>query len=79
LIFAGLGAEFGEELIALIDRTGYFYARDLWEFVSGERWTESIAETAVERVRSETFQAWYFRPRLPESSPVEQWWNQLEA
>jgi hypothetical protein len=37
LIFAGHEAEFGEELIALIDRTGYFYARDLWKFVSGER------------------------------------------
>jgi hypothetical protein len=75
---AGLEAEFGKELIALIDRAGYFYARDLWEFVSGERRTETIAETVVERVLNEMFQAWYFLPRLPELNPVEQCWNQLE-
>ncbi|MFB6198007.1 MAG: transposase [Halobacteriaceae archaeon] len=73
-----LEAEFGEKLIVLIDRAGYFYARDLWEFVSGERETECIEETSVERVRNETLQAWYFPPRLPELNPVEQCWNQLE-
>ena len=77
-LLAGLEAEFGEKLIVLIDRAGYFYARDLWEFVSGERRTESIDETSVERVRNETLQAWYFPPRLPELNPVEQCWNQLE-
>lgn len=76
---AGLKAEFGDKLIVLIDRAGYFYARDLWEFVSGERRTESIEETSVERVRNETLQAWYFPPRLPELNPVEQCWNQLDA
>lgn len=75
---AGLQSTFGEQLITLIDRAGYFYAKNLWEFVSGERRTETIDETSVERVRNETFQAWYFPPRLPELNPVEQCWNQLE-
>ena len=37
---AGLEAEFGGNLGVLIARAGYFYARDLWEFVSRERRAE---------------------------------------
>lgn len=77
-LLSALEAEFGEKLIVLIDRASYFYAKDVWEFVSGEESTEFIDETSVERVRNETFQAWYFPPRLPELNPVEQCWNQLE-
>lgn len=40
--------------------------------------TEFIDETSVEGVRNETFEAWYFTPRLPELNPVEQWWDQLD-
>jgi hypothetical protein len=40
---------------------------------------ECIDDTSVERVRNETFQAWYFPPPLPELNPVEQCWDQLEA
>lgn len=75
---AGLEVEFGEKLVVLLDQAPYFYARDLWEFVSGERRTEYIGETSVERVRNQTVRAWYFPPRLPELNPVEQCWNQLE-
>jgi hypothetical protein len=42
--------EFGEELVVILDRGSYFYARDLWEFVSDERSTECVEDTSVERV-----------------------------
>lgn len=73
-----LQTEFGEDLVVHIDRASYFYAKDVWKFVSGEEATEVIGDTAVERVRNETFEAWYFPPRLPELNPVEQCWNQLD-
>lgn len=76
---AALEAEFGEDLVVLIDRAGYFYAKKLWKFVSGEETTESIGDTSVERVRNDPFEAWYFPPRLPKLNPVEQCWNQLDA
>lgn len=74
-----LEEEFGENLVVLIDRASYFYAKKMWKFVSGEETTEFIDDTSVERVRNETFEAWYFPPRLPELNPVEQCWNQLDA
>lgn len=75
---ATLEAEFGEDLVVMIDRASYFYAKDVWKFVSGEEATEFIGDTAVERVRKDSFEAWYFPPRLPELNPVEQCWNQLD-
>ena len=42
-LLEALKEEFGEELVVFLDRAGYFYARDLWEFVSGERETETVA------------------------------------
>lgn len=77
-LLGALEATFGEKLVILIDRAGYFYAKKLWKVVSGEEATEFIDETSVERVRNETLQAWYFPPRLPELNPVEQCWNQLD-
>ena len=56
---------------------GYFYARDLWEFVSGERETETVGESSVSCVRGEELAVWYFPSKLPELNPVEGCWNQL--
>ena len=75
---AALEAEFGEDLVVMIDRASYFYAGDVWEYVSGEEATEYIGDTSVERVSNEELQAWDFPPRLPELNPVEQCWNQLD-
>lgn len=71
--------EFGEELVVMWDRASYFYAKDLWEFVSGDRETGYVDDTSVERVRGSSLEVWYFPPRLPELNPVEQCWNQLQA
>lgn len=74
-----LQEEFGERLVVLVDRAPYFYAKDLWEFVGGERTTEFVDKTAVERVVGDSLQIWYFPPHAPELNPVEECWNQLEA
>ena len=71
--------EFGENIVVLLDRAPYFYARDLWEFVSGKRSTEFVDETSVERVVGDTIQVWYFPSHAPELNPVEGCWNQLES
>jgi hypothetical protein len=71
--------EFGEKVIVLLDRAPYFYAKDLWEFVGGDRATETIGETSVERVIGETLCVWYFPPHAPQLNPVEGCWNQLES
>jgi hypothetical protein len=39
--------EFGEKVIVLLDQPRCFYAKDLWEFVSGDRTTEYIGDTVV--------------------------------
>lgn len=70
--------EFGDQLIVFLDRASYFYAKDLWEFVSGDREVEHVGDTSVACVRGETLQVWYFPPRLPELNPVEQCWNQFK-
>ena len=70
---------FGEKLIVFLDRARYFYAKDLWEYVSGERSVEYVDDTSIACVRSDTVQVWYFPPRLPELNPVEQCWNQFKA
>ena len=63
--------------MVFLDRAGYFYARDLWEFVSGERETETVGDSSVSCVRGEELAGWYFPSKLPELNPVEGCWNQL--
>jgi len=50
----------------LVDRAPYFYAKDLWKFVSGTRTTEYVDDTSVERVVGDSIQNWYFPPHAPE-------------
>jgi hypothetical protein len=52
-LLEALQEEFGEELVVFLDRAGYFYARDLWEFVSGERETETVSDSSVSCVHRE--------------------------
>lgn len=70
--------EFGEELVVFLDRAGYFYARDVWEYVSGERETGTVGDSSVSCVRGNTLEVWYFPPKLPELNAVEGCWNQLQ-
>jgi len=46
-LLEALKDKFGEELVVFLDRAGYFYARDLWEHVSGERETETVGDSSV--------------------------------
>lgn len=69
--------EFGEALVVLLGRVGYFYARDRWEFVSGERNTDTVGDSSVTCVRSEALEVWYFPPKLPGLNPMEGCWNYL--
>ena len=73
-----LTERFGEELVVFLDRAGYFYARDVWEHVSGKRETEPVCDSSVSCVRGDKFEAWYFPSKLPELNPVEGCWNQLQ-
>jgi len=50
--------EFGEKLIVFLDRARYFYAKDLWEFVSGQRSVEYLDDTSIACVRSDTLEVW---------------------
>ena len=70
--------EFGDNLVVFLDRAGYFYARDVWEFVSGTRETTTIDDTSITCVDGEKLDLWYFPPKLPELNPVEGCWNQLQ-
>ena len=36
-LLEALTNKFGEEVVVVLDRAGYFYARDLWKHVSGDR------------------------------------------
>ena len=63
--------------MVFLDRAEYFYTRDLWEFVSGERETETVGDSSVSCVRGEELAGWYFPSKLPELNPVEGCWNQL--
>lgn len=78
-LLRALEDEFGENSVVLLDRASYFYAKDLWEFVSGDRETEFIGDTTVERVVGDSLQVWYFPSHAPELNPVEGCWNQLES
>ena len=52
-LLGALQERFGEELVVFLDRAGYFYNRDLWEHVSGERATR-LSETVRLRACTET-------------------------
>ena len=78
-LLRAIQAEFGENVVVLLDRAPYFYARDLWEFVSGERTTEYVDETSVECVVGDSLQVWYFPAHAPELNPVEGCWDQFES
>lgn len=77
-LLKALKTEFGEKLIVFLDRAPYFYAKDLWEFVSGERSIDTIDDTSVACVLDESLQIWYLPPHLPELNPVENCWNQFK-
>jgi len=51
-LLEALVEEFGEDLVVFLDRARYFYAKDLWEHVSGKRETE-LSETARSRACAE--------------------------
>lgn len=70
--------EFGDDLVVFLDQAGYFYTRDLWEFVSNERQTQTMGDGAITCVRGESLEVWYFPSKLPELNPVEGCWNQLQ-
>lgn len=70
--------EFGTDLVVFLDRAGYFFAKDVREFVSGSTETETIGETSITCVRGDSLDLWYFPPKLPELNPVEECWNQLQ-
>lgn len=70
--------EFGENLVVFLDRATYFWAKDVWEFVSEERATETVGDSSVACVCGDKLEVWYFPPRLPELNPVEGCWNQLK-
>jgi hypothetical protein len=55
-LLEALKDKFGEELVVLLDRAGYFYASDLWEHVSGERETETVGDSSVSCVRGDDFE-----------------------
>jgi hypothetical protein len=52
-LLEALKDKFGEELVVFLDRAGYFYARDLWEHVSGARETETVGDSSVSCVRGD--------------------------
>jgi hypothetical protein len=52
-LLKALQVEFGEDLVVFLDRASYFYTRDLWEYVSGERATETVSDSSVACVRGE--------------------------
>jgi hypothetical protein len=50
-LLQALVAEFGEQLVVLLDQAPYFYAKDLWKFVSGKRSTECVDSTSENFLR----------------------------
>jgi hypothetical protein len=78
-VLRALLAKFGKKLVILLDQASYFYAKDLWEFVSDDRSTDCVDDTAVECVHCDALQVWYFSAHLPELNPVEGCWKQLTA
>jgi transposase len=54
-------AEFGDKLVVLLDRAPYFYARDVWAFVSGERQVQTVEGTEVACVQGTGWRCGIFR------------------
>ena len=77
-LLEALTEEFGEDLVVFLDRARYFYAKDLWKYVSGERETETVGDSSVSCVRGNTLDVWYFPPKSPELNPMEGCWNQVK-
>lgn len=77
-LLEALKREFGEKLIVLLDQASYFYAKDLWEHVSGERSIETIDDTTIKCTEGDELKIWYFPSHLPELNPVESCWNQFK-
>ncbi|XVH33301.1 transposase (plasmid) [Haloferacaceae archaeon DSL9] len=71
-----LTEKFGDELVVFFDWADYFYTRDLWGHVSGERETETVCDSSVSCVREDTFGVWYFPSKFPALNSVEGGWNQ---
>lgn len=70
--------EFGENLVVFLDRAGYFFANDVREFVSDSTELETVDETAINCVRGESLELWYFPSKLPELNAVEDCWDQIQ-
>lgn len=66
------------EFVVVLDQAPYFYARDLWAFMSGDRSTKCLEDTSVECVCGSSLQAWYYPSHLPELNPLETCWNQFK-
>jgi len=77
-LLKALKERFGEELVVFLDRARYFYAKDVWEFVSDKRETETVEDSSVTCVQGSDLDIWYFPSKLPELNPVEGCWNQLQ-
>jgi hypothetical protein len=77
-LLGALQEEFGEELVVFLDQAGYFYNRDLWEHVSGERATETVGDSSVACATGDNLEVWYFPSKLPELNPVEGCWDRLQ-
>lgn len=76
-LLRALLAKFGKKLVVFLDQASYFYAKDVWEFVSGDRSTACVDDTAVKCVQCDALQVWYFPAHLPELNLVEGCWKQL--
>lgn len=77
-LLGALKREFGDKLVVFLDQASYFSAKDLWEYVSGERTTDAVDDTTIECVEGEDLRIWYLPSHLPELSPVENCWNQFK-
>ena len=78
-LLGALGAKFGKKGLLFLDQASYFYAKDLWEFVSDERSTDCVNDTGVECIQGDDLQVWYVPAHLPELNPVEGCWKELNT
>jgi len=58
-LLEALKQRFGDELVVFLDRAGYFWARGLWEHVSGRRVTELSPTVSVACLRGDDLDVWY--------------------
>ena len=65
--------------MVFLDRAGYFYAKDLWEHVSGEREIETVGDSSASCVRvDDPLKSGTSCSKLPELNAVEGCWDQLQ-